>query len=255
MNRSLSCVLVALLGSVGGCGAAPIEAVAIAERSLSRELVAHWAFDEQSGNTVTDRSGNGHDGQLSGGTWVASGRFAGGLRLQAGESVTIPAFPHATPDWTVSVWINLSAADRAAFAAEDRAVLLTAEKPSAGGWELEFDPRPGFNWLEASYYVAPPTNDYVVLDCKCIETDRWAHWTAVFDWTNRHFRLYSGRRLVDAAELPAPILPGEPELYIGRWSQGGRSIAGVIDDFAIWSRALSADEVAAIDAVAVPDAL
>ena len=182
-----------------------------------------------------------------------TGHFGGGLRLQPGDSVTIPGFPQATPDWTVSVWINLSQADKAAFTA-DRAVLLTAERPSMGGWEIEFDPRPGFEWLEASYYQPPPTNDYVVLDCKCIETDRWSHWTAVFDSTNHRFSLYHGVRLADGSALPAPILPGEPDLYIGRWSEGGRSLSGVIDDYAIWSRALTADEVAAIDASTVPDA-
>ena len=240
-----------LLVCLAGCGAAPIDVVTIAPDSLPRDVVAHWAFDDQSGTTVADRSGNGHDGQLTGGTWV-TGRFGGGLRLQPGDSVMIPNFPHATPDWTVSVWINLSPADKAAFTA-DRAVLLTAERPSMGGWEIEFDPRPGFAWLEASYYQAPPTNDYVVLDCKCIETDRWLHWTAIFDATNRRFSLYHGALLVDSSALPAPILPGEPDLYIGRWIEGGRSLSGVIDDYTIWSRALSDDEVAAIDAAAVPD--
>jgi hypothetical protein len=242
-----------LLVCLAGCGSAPIDVVAISPGSLPRDLVAHWAFDDQSGATVADRSGNGYDGQLTGGTWT-TGRFGGGLRLQPGDSVTIPGFRQATPDWTVSVWINLSPADKAAFTAE-RAVLLTAEKPSMGGWEIEFDPRPGFEWLEASYYQAPPTNDYVVLDCKCIETDRWSHWTAVFDSTNHRFSLYHGTLLADGSALPAPILPGEPDLYIGRWSENGRSLSGVIDDYAIWSRALTADEVAAIDARAVPDAL
>ena len=188
-SRAGSTLLVALLA---GCGPAPIEAVAVSRRSLAEGLVAHWSFDEQSGTTVADRSGNGHDGQLTGGTWVAAGRFGGGLRLQPGDTVTIPGFPQAMPDWTVSVWIKLSAADVAAFTTE-RAVLLTAEKPSMGGWEIEFDPRPGFDWLEASYYLAPPTNDYVVLDCKCIEIDRWMHWTAVFDSTNHRFGLYQRR--------------------------------------------------------------
>jgi hypothetical protein len=247
-------MLMALLALLAGCGPAPIEAVAISGRSLARELIAHWAFDEQSGTTVADRSGNGRDGQLTGGTWVATGRFGGGLQLKPGDTVTIPSFPQATPDWTVSVWINQSAADRAAFTTE-RAVVLTAEKPSMGGWELEFDPRPGFDWLEASYYVAPPTNDYVVLDCKCLEIDRWMHWTAVFDSTNGRFSLYRDARLADSASLPAPILPGASDLYIGRWEPGGRSLSGVIDDFAVWSRALSGDEVAAIDARAVPDSL
>jgi hypothetical protein len=237
---------------LAGCGPAPIEAVAVSGRSLAQGLIAHWAFDDQSGTTVADRSGNGHDGQLTGGTWVAAGRFGGGLRLQPGDTVTIPGFPQAMPDWTVSVWIKLSAADVAAFTIE-RAVLLTAEKPSMGGWEIEFDPRPGFDWLEASYYLASPTNDYVVLDCKCIEIDRWMHWTAVFDSTNHRFGLYHDVLLADSSSLPAPILPGDPDLNIGRWYQGARSISGVIDDYAIWSRALSGDEVAAIDATAVPD--
>ena len=129
-----------LLVCLAGCGSAPVELVTISPGSLPRGLVAHWAFDDESGTTVADRSRNGHDGQLTGGTWV-TGRFGGGLRLQLGDSVTIPGFPQATPDWTVSVWINLSAADKAAFTA-DRAVLLTAEKPSMGGWERQRQQRP-----------------------------------------------------------------------------------------------------------------
>ena len=247
----LTCLLMTFLA---GCGAAPIESVSIAGRSLARGLVAHWPFDEQSGTTVVDKSGNGHDGQLTGGTWVASARFAGGLRLQPGDSVTISAFPQATPDWTVSVWIKLSSADIEAFTAE-RAVLLTAERAGMGGWEVEFDPRPGFDWLEASYFVGAPTNDYVVLDCKCIAAERWLQWTVVFDSTNHRFSLYHDGLLTDASSLPAPILPGEPNLYIGRWNPGGRSLSGVIDDFAIWSRALDLDEIATLTKRAVPDSL
>jgi len=239
--------------SLAGCGSGPIEALAITSRSLARGLIAHWDFDEKSGTTLADRSGNGHDGQLTGGAWV-TGRFGGGLELQLGDSVTIPGFPQATPDWTVSGWIKLSASNRAALGTE-RAVLLTAERAQMGGWEIEFDPRPGFDWLEASYYVSAPTNDYVVLDCKCIEIDQWMHWTAVFDSTTHRFSLYHNGRLADASTLPAPVLPGEPDLDIGRWYQGGRSVAGVIDDYAVWSRALSGDEVAAIHAQRVPDSL
>jgi hypothetical protein len=95
-----------LLAWLAGCGSTPIESVTIAGGDLALGLVAHWPFDEPSGSTsVTDRSGNGHDGQLTGGMWVTTARFGGGLRLQPGDSVTIPTFTQATPDWTVSVWI------------------------------------------------------------------------------------------------------------------------------------------------------
>ena len=139
----------------------------------------------------------------------------------------------------------------------ERAVLLTAEKASMGGWEIEFDPRPGFDYLEASYYAAPPTNGYPILECRCIEVDCWMHWTAVFDSTNARTSLYRGTVLVDThSAQPLPILAGDTDLNIGRWAQASpRPISGVIDDYAIWTRALNADEVAAIDAMAVPDPL
>jgi hypothetical protein len=146
----------------------------------------------------------------------------------------------------------MSRADVVAFTAE-RAVLLSAEKSGAGGWEIEFDPRAGFDWLEASYFVSVPATDYVVLDCKCIEADRWMHFVAVFDMTHTHISLYHDGILTDDAVMPAPILPGSPDLGIGRWDKGERPISGVIDDYAVWSRALTADEVAAVHAQAVPD--
>ena len=43
-------------------------------------LVAYWDFDEGSGNTAKDISGNGHDGELVGDTeWTNDGYFCGGL--------------------------------------------------------------------------------------------------------------------------------------------------------------------------------
>ncbi|HVT09457.1 MAG TPA: LamG domain-containing protein [Polyangia bacterium] len=244
-----------LLACVAGCGPAPITAVSVPRSRLLEGLLGHWSFDEGSGTTVADSSGNHYDGQLSGGTWVTDGgRFQGGLRLAPGDTVTIPGFPQATADWTVSVWIKMSKDDVAAFTSA-RAVVLSAERPSMGGWEIEFDPRPGFKWLEASYYVTTPASDYVVLDCKCIETDRWLHFTAVFDTTHLQISLYHDDVLVDHADLPQPIVPdGAPDLTVGHWiSASDRPISGIIDDYAIWTRALNADEVAAINAEAVPD--
>jgi Concanavalin A-like lectin/glucanases superfamily len=240
-----------LLACLGGCGSAPIEAVSIVPRNLMTGLIAHWTFDD----TLADVTGNGHDAQfVSGvGTW-APGRFRDGLRLQTTESLTIPGFPQLTNDWTVSVWIKMSQADRMAFTAE-RAVLLSAEKAGAGGWEIEFDPRAGFHWLEASYFVSVPATDYVVLDCKCIDSDGWMHFAAVFDMTaaQKNFSLYHDGVLTDRAAIPAPVLPGSTDLGIGQWDKGPRPISGVIDDYAIWSRALTADEIGAIYAQPVPE--
>ena len=54
-------------------------------------LVAYWDFDENSGGTANDRTGNGHDGELVGDPeWVA-GKFGSALRFDdAGEYVLVP---------------------------------------------------------------------------------------------------------------------------------------------------------------------
>ena len=45
----------------------------------SAELILHWTFDEGSGSTVIDRSGNGRDGTIEGDpAWVA-GKLGGAL--------------------------------------------------------------------------------------------------------------------------------------------------------------------------------
>jgi hypothetical protein len=247
------------VAGLAGCGATPIESVSLSGASLANGLVAHWSFDEQSGMTVQDRSHGGYDGQILGNAFMwdpVGGRFGGGLHLQAGSSVTFPNFLQATADWTVSVWIKLSPVDKEALTKEaltnERAVLLSNEQPSMGGWEIEFDPRPGFEYLEASYYVGPPIGAYVILGCRCIETDRWMQFTAVFDSTAGRIGLYHNGLFEEGASY-APILNGESTLGIGRWTRGERSIWGTIDDFAIWSRALTADEIATLHARAVPD--
>jgi hypothetical protein len=244
----------ALLAWLSGCGPAPIDAVAVANGSLARGLVAHWTFDEGAGTVVADRSGNGHDGQLAGGAWLAQGRFGGALRLALGDNVTIPDFPQATPDWTVSVWVQVSAADLAADTT-DTSTLLSAENVFAGGWQVHLDNRPGYERLDVAYWAGDPVNDYVVLLCKCIEVDRWIQLAATFDSAASRTSLYRDGALVDSTSLPAPILPGDSTLYIGRWNMNKRFLSGIVDDFAIWARALTPDEVAATSLHPPPDSL
>ena len=50
-----------------------------------------------------------------------------------------------------------------------------------------------------------------------------------------------------------PILPGDSTLYIGRWNQNVRFLSATVDDFAIWSRALGAAEIAIISRQPPPD--
>ncbi len=233
-------------------GVVPLDAVSIDPRSLTTDLVAHWTFDEGSGLVVGDSSGNGHVGELTGGTWSSVGRFGGALELNTGEFVAVKNFPQATANWTVSVWTKTSAAQLVVDQAGG-ATILSTENVFSGGWQLHLDNRPGFQRYDAAYWLGPNDSDYIVLTCDCIEIDRWVHLTAVFDGQAQQFTLYRDGTPTDRTSLPALILPGDSTLYMGTWNMMSRYLTGVVDDFAIWSRALSPDEIALLSRQPVGD--
>jgi hypothetical protein len=241
--RALVVAVVAVV--LPACAAGPLDAVTVDPENLTSSLVAHWRFDESGGTIVGDSSGNGHDGTLTGGVWVSGGRYGGALELAPGNFVTVPNFPHATPNWTVSVWTKASPSQLVADAADETTIIST-EVVLQGGWQLHLDNRAGFERYDAAYWVGPEISDYVEVDCHCIEPDVWVNLVAVFDTDVRALSLYRNGSRVSRIAMPQPILPGDPTLYIGRWNMNGRFIAAVLDDFAIWSRALTPGEIAGL---------
>jgi len=248
--------LAALLIALASCGPGPLEAVTVNPVGLVDGLVAHWTFDETGGSVVPDRSGNRHDGQLTGGSWISSGQFGGALALGSGDHVAVSNFPQASVGWTVSVWIRISA-DQLAIDSESADgwnTILSTENVFMGGWQVYLGSRPGLNRFDAAYWGGTTTSgDYVVAHCNCVDVGRWIHLTVVFDGAAREMRFYSGDARADRQDMPIPILPGDPTLYMGIWNQTGRFLAADLDDVAIWSRALAPGEVEVVSRQAVPD--
>src|SRR5262245_14536190 len=82
-----------------------------ASMSATTGLVAAYGFDEGSGVTVTDASGNGNNGKITGATWVSSGKYGGALQFDGNEAVvTIPdsASLHLSSGMTLEAWVNPS---------------------------------------------------------------------------------------------------------------------------------------------------
>src|SRR6201999_1285181 len=74
-------------------------------------LVAAYGFDEGSGSTVADASGNGNNGTLTNATWTTSGKFGKALQFNGTNAVvTIPdaASLHLSTAMTVEAWVNPS---------------------------------------------------------------------------------------------------------------------------------------------------
>ena len=251
-GRGLAIVAIALGLWLTGCGAAPLDAVGLPPRDLDDGLVAHYAFDEGAGGIATDTSGNGHDGQLTGGAWIADARFASGLRLGPGDSVAVPSFPAATASFTIAAWVRFSA-DQLAMDDELWVAIAGTEDFVAGGWQLNIDnrlPRPRFDFA----YWSAPLMGYLFVECDCVETARWIHLAAVVDAAANLVTLYKDGTIGDQETRPSDISPGDSTLYLGRWNMNGRLLSGDLDDVAIWNRALTADEVAALVTESPPPA-
>jgi hypothetical protein len=60
---------------------------------------------------------------------------------------------------------------------------------------------------------------------------------------------------VQHEQVPAtqPIGPHQGTLFMGRWPAPGRNLAGTIDDVAIYSRALVAEEIAQLATAPAPN--
>lgn len=223
-----------------GCGPTYLDAAGLAPTTLESGLVAHWTFDETDGSVVADTSGNRRDGIVSGATFVSDGRFDGALHFLPGDSVTVEKFPYATESWTFSAWLRIDEDD---VESEDFGSVINTEILGEGGWQLQTRDRASEIYWGFAYWIGPGLR-YGSYECRCFELGRWSHATVVLDATENLLAFYVDGKLAESSTLPAPILPGTSDLFMGKWQGDGRLFSGSIDDVAIYSRALEAAEVA-----------
>jgi Concanavalin A-like lectin/glucanases superfamily len=252
-NGLLLSMLARLLMIAGaGCTPGPIEIATVPASNLTNGLIAHWAFDEDSGDVANDGSGNGHTGLLagpgSGYGWI-TGEFGSALQFSGADYVTAPGIPRATPSYTVSAWVLIESTELGAPIAN-----LISTEALGGGWALYATlPVPG----QQSYVFRYATNaaqGYEVASCTCVVPGVWTHLAAVLDGDAATLTLYANGVPTSVATTSA-ILPGSTVLYMARSALLTPTfpLTGALDDIAIYSRALVAEEVAALSKAAAPD--
>jgi len=233
----IAVLTVFVLGIAGG----------VAKPELDSGLVAHWEFDESEGLTVRDSSGNGYDGSVVGGKpkWACDGIYGGCLDFDGTYGVQIPAdvFGKTEQAITVSLWLKGRASQPT-----DRRVLLQASAEGAD----ESDTVVGVygNWQQA----------YIRFETGYMETSgetwaelgladwagRWNHYVFVTDTVNNQQLIYHNGKLVKEGTTDN-LMTNVTIAFIGMAVDEGRDkYTGRLDDVRIYSRALSADEVAGL---------
>lgn len=256
-------VLLGVLG--GGCGPTTLDPVfrptmgpvdattseppAVPTSNLEDGLLAHWPFDEGSGNVIGDVSGNHHDGSMTAGTWVTAGHVRGALALSRNQHIEIPSFPQATTtSLSVSLWARFKSSE---LAGTNRGTLISNQIPG-GGWEVNAPSGgPGAPQMEFAYpHNGAGQDNWVHVPCCVPVTDTWIHFTAVFDARSRTVTVYDGENPRGTSPRPgATILMGSPALFIGAEVSelSSSNFQGTVDEIRIYDRVLTPADIHELD--------
>jgi hypothetical protein len=198
-------------------------------------LVAAYSFNAGAGTTVSDGSGNGNNGVISGATWTPLGRYGAALSFDGVNdwvTVTDAASLDLTTGMTLETWVYPTVSPtawRTVVAKEGAAIVayflhassLTANQPAMGvrigGVEQQLK---GGARLTANV---------------------WTHLAATYDGTT--LRLYvNGGQAASRAQTGAIVATTNP-LRIGGNGIWGEYFQGRIDEVRIYNRALSQAEI------------
>lgn len=224
------------------------------EGMMTNGLVGHWTFDgndikwSDTSLEIKDVSGNGNHGDAAGSlatTSVVPGKLGQGLSFNGtSDYISAPLDLSSTQTVTVSFWFkaNTWVNGEYAFMFND------------GGWGFEFIPSEGgIICYAGDMYLRVHANTGP--NIKCYDTrpssGEWHYFAAVFDLgqatPSNELNLYLDGALQSPYYISAiannTINFGSDSLFIASTNVPDSYLAGSMDDFRIYNRALSASEI------------
>ena len=205
-----------------------------AATSAGGGLVAAYGFEEGSGSSVADASGNGHTGSISGATWASAGKFGKALSFNGSNAmVTVPdaADLHLSTAMTLEAWVNPASVTSdwrdVIYKGNDNyylgATTSSSGKPAAG------------SIIGGSYAEAYGTS--------ALATGAWTHLAMTYDGTA--VRLFVNGTQVASTAKTGTIASSTNPLQIGGDSIYGQFFSGLIDEVRIYNVALTATQIQA----------
>jgi len=232
---------------------------------LKKDLIGYWKFDTGNGQLVSDESPQGNQGQISGIADWKPGRFGTAVTLRKNNSIEIPGFKeplgtHGTiENLSISFWIQtpgkaghnrIGKGSGHALNYQDDTDWFISEQANDAGWDIGNFDYDGFPHFTASIEDNGAQTAYISWGEPTIDGDgfEWHHVAAVFEGLSGTMKIYCDGHLA-AKQVSVPpgqgIIPSGTALKIG----GGllqENNFQAFDEIAIWARALSGSEIAAI---------
>ena len=218
-----------------------------------RKLLAHWRFDEPSGEIARDETGT-FPGRLSPSGVTRQPQGIAGAALQFsrphGGYVDIgEVLPLTDTPFSISVWFQIPVGDFSPVAG-----LVTKHRPGTGnGYGILFNE---FNVPGAGERIAGFVGDYgfvtdfsVPFSPNTVHDDRWHHAVLSYNPTGL-IRLYMDGAPTPAVRNARPAMISPARLVFGGIDTGTPqgTFTGALDDIQIYNFELLADEVAYLQA-------
>jgi hypothetical protein len=204
------------------------------------DLIAYWKFDEGSGLTAADSSGNGNNGALIGPAWV-SGKIGKALDFDGANDKVNAGDIDITGDFSISVWIYPHSSPNTdgqfGVVSKDNANDVINYAILYGLWSSnESDKKIRFRFRNQS-------SEYNVKSNAEVPLNTWTHILGTYNGSN--LKIYINGSLDSSASAAASLPTHNSKLAIGGRFTGGNSslFDGIIDDVRIYGRALSPGEI------------
>jgi hypothetical protein len=204
-------------------------------------LVAAYGFEETTGSSVIDASGNGRTGTITGATRTTAGQFGRALSFDGVDdriSIADAASLDLTAGVTLEAWVNPT------NLGGWRMIVAKTTNGTPNNYFLALDdgvPTFGFfntGWREHTGGAAVPLNV-------------WTHVAATFNDAANQVRLYVNGVEVFTSTETASLVTNAAQLRIGV-GFSNEVFAGRIDELRVYNRTLSAAEILADRLRAVP---
>src|SRR6266513_617038 len=204
-------------------------------------LVAAWGFNEGTGTTVADASGNNNTGTISGATWSTLGRYGNALSFNGTNNLVVvnsSASLNVTTAMTLSAWVFPTATQsgwRTIMQREVDAYFLNASNDAG-----PLRPAGGGTFNGTVRFVGGPT---------ALAVNTWTHVALTYD--GAAIRLFVNGTQVATAAQTGTLQTNASPLRIGGNVPYGEYFQGRLDEVRIYNRALSASEIQGDMAVGV----
>jgi fibronectin type 3 domain-containing protein len=206
------------------------------------DLVAHLKFDETSGGTATDFSGNSWNATLVNGSSFGPGFLKNGLNLPntSAQHATLPAgVVGGLNDFTISAWVKVGAFSNFArifdFGTGTTSYMMLTPQYTTGANAAK---------MRFAITTASAGGEQQISSSTALPLNTWAHVAVTLSGNTGRLYLNGAQVGSNAGITLRPSSLGNTtQNYLGRSQWADPYFTGSIDDFRIYARALSAAEL------------